>query len=135
MNARLACLTAILLVVGGPAFADCAEELAALQNHDQTASSTTAPATPHQNESVGGGMSSTQGTAAQGPEGPASAASPHQMETLGGGGAGMPPEAGGVTGEEQVATLLGGAQDMQSQGNEQGCMDLVNQAKQLMGAQ
>lgn len=135
MTRHFAGLAASFVLLATPALADCAQELAALESQDRASSTTTAPATPHQNQSVGGGTSATQGTAAQGADGPASAASPHQMQALGGGGSGAPAEAGGVTNQEQVTALMGGARDMQSQGNEQGCMDLVNQAKELIGAQ
>ena len=84
------------------------------------------PATPHQEQVLEGNQ---QGESSQAPSGPSSAgqadvpASPHQQQTL--------EEGSG----EQAADLVAEAREMAAAGDEDGCMQKVTQAKDLLGVE
>jgi hypothetical protein len=121
--------SAIMLAIAGPAFADCNQEIQSLREAvtqaETGASADALPATPHQEEVLAG---SQQG----GEAGPSDAGkadvpeSPHQQQVV----------AGTQTGErggQQPADLIAEARDMAKAGDEEGCMQKVVQAKDLLG--
>jgi hypothetical protein len=136
MSGRLLITSALMLVLTGPAFADCAEELQGLDEavvQAETGASPDAalPATPHQEEVLEGDQ---QGETGEGSGGPSSTgqadvpASPHQQQALE-----EAPAAEG--GEQQPAELVAEAHEMAAAGDEEGCMQKVAEAKSLLGIQ
>lgn len=134
MSGRLLITSALMLVIAGPAFADCAQELQSLDEavvQAETGASPDAafPATPHQEEVLRGDQ---QGETGEGSGGPSSAgladapASPHQQQVLEGAAT---AEGGG----QHPAELVADAREMAAAGNEEGCMQRVAQAKSLLG--
>ena len=131
MSGHLLITGAIMLAIAGPAFADCNQEIQSLEEavtQAETGASTDAalPATPHQEEALAG---SQQGGGAAGPSdaGQADApASPHQQQVLA-------ETSTGERGGQQPADLIAEARDMAKAGDEEGCMQKVTQAKDLLG--
>ena len=131
MSRPLLIASAIMVAIAGPAFADCDQEIRSLDEavtQAETGASTDAalPATPHQEEVLAGGQ---QGGGAAGPSDTGQAdvpASPHQQEVL----AETPT---GERGGQQPADLIAEARDMAKAGDEEGCMEKVTQAKDLLG--
>ena len=124
MFVRLLTTSALLLVLAGPAFADCKQEIAGLKpavTEAETGASTSAagmPATSHQEQVLKG----KQGDAT-GASGGNVAASPHQREAL----------AKTDNGQPEPAALMAQADDMAAAGNEQGCMQKISELKNLLG--
>jgi hypothetical protein len=135
MFVRLLITSAVLLLLAGPAFADCTQEIQSLSEAVTQAETGTSsaesglPATPHQEEVLAGN----QGTGNQGKSGEAAGASgagqadvpasPHQQQAL----------AKGQVGGEQPADLMAEARDMAEAGDEEGCMQKVTELKSLLG--
>ena len=134
MYGRLLITSALMLVVAGPAFADCAQELASLDEavvQAETGASPDAafPATPHQEQVLEGNQ---QGETGEGSGGPSSAgmadvpATPHQQQAL--------QEAPSGEGDLQhPAELVADAREMAAAGDEEGCMQKVAEVKGLLG--
>lgn len=134
MSGRLLITSALMLVIAGPAFADCAQELQSLDEavmQAETGASPDAafPATPHQEEVLRGDQ---QGETGEGSGGASSAgaadvpASPHQQQVL--------EEApSGEGGGQHPAELVAEAREMAAAGDEDGCMQRVAEAKSLLG--
>jgi hypothetical protein len=134
MSGRLLITSALMLVMAGPAFADCAEELQALDEavvQAETGASPDAalPATPHQEQVLEGNQ---QGETGEGSGGPSSAgmadvpATPHQQQAL--------QEAPSGEGDLQhPAELVADAREMAAAGDEEGCMQKVAEVKGLLG--
>jgi hypothetical protein len=134
MSGRLLITSALMLVLAGPAFADCAEELedlheAVVQAETGASPDAAFPATPHQEEVLEGNQ---QGETGEGSGGPSSAgsadlpASPHQQQVL--------EEAPtGEGGGQHPAELVAEAREMAAAGDEEGCMQRVAEAKSLLG--
>ena len=134
MSGRLLITSALMLVMAGPAFADCAEELQALDEavvQAETGASPDAalPATPHQEQVLEGNQ---QGETGEGSGGPSSAgmadvpATPHQQQAL--------QEAPSGEGDGQhPAELVADAREMAAAGDEEGCMQKVAEVKGLLG--
>lgn len=132
MTFRLLITSAVALVLAGPAFADCMQEIQSL-NEAVTQAETGAssadtglPATPHQEEVLAG---SQQGNTAQSGASDAGQgempASPHQQQAL----TQQTDQGGG----QQPADLIAEARDMVEAGDEEGCMQKITQAKSLLG--
>jgi hypothetical protein len=134
MSGRLLLTSALMLVIAGPAFADCAEELQGLDEavvQAETGASPDAalPATPHQEEVLEGNQ---QGETGEGSGAPSSTgqaevpASPHQQQAL--------EEAPAAEGDGQhPAELVAEAREMAAAGDEEGCMQKLAEAKSLLG--
>jgi hypothetical protein len=132
---RFATMSAVVVLVAGPAFADCSREIQSLKEaltEAETGASSTAtglPATRHQEQVLAGN----QGGDKAGVPGPADMpASPHQQKVLGEPAAG-PAGASDLTAGQQAADLVAQAGDMGEAGDEEGCMQKVSQAKGLLG--
>jgi hypothetical protein len=130
MPVLLMIATATLLVLAGPAFADCTQEVQSLKQAviqaetGATTSNTGLPATEHQKEVLSGRKAKhgeTTGVSGSGQT--AAPISPHQQQVL--------KEAQGNN--QQPAELLAKAGDLANTGDEQGCMQKVAQVKSLLG--
>jgi hypothetical protein len=130
MSGHLLITSAIMLAIAGPAFADCNQEIQSLgeavtQAETGASANAALPATPHQEEVLAGSQQG--GEAGPGDAGKADVPeSPHQQQVL----------AGTQTGErggQQPADLIAEARDMAKAGDEEGCMQKVVQAKDLLG--
>jgi hypothetical protein len=135
MSLRFLTTSAVCLLIAGPAFADCSQELENLKGavtEAETGASTAEsglPATKHQEQVLAGkqqGDKSAAGDAAAGQAG--MPASPHQQQVLAEKGAG-----GDAASEQQAADLVAQAGDMAKAGDETGCMQKVAEAKGLLG--
>jgi hypothetical protein len=131
MAIRFLTTSAAILLLAGPAFADCSQEIDSLKQavtEAETGASTAEsgmPATKHQEQVLKGdqqGDKAASGDAAAGQAGVP--ASPHQEQVL------AEPAAGG---NAQAADLVSQASDMAAAGDEQGCMQKVAEAKDLLG--
>jgi hypothetical protein len=127
MPIRLLIASTALLVLAGPVFADCDEEIASLRQavtEAETGASTTTtglPATEHQKEVLAGEKRKQGETTGAGK--PVAPVSPHQQQVL----------KGGQGNAQQPALLLAEAKDKAKAGDEQGCMQDVAQVKSLLG--
>jgi hypothetical protein len=125
--------SAVLLFVAGPAFADCSEEIEALkeavtQVETGASSAGSFPATRHQEQVLAGKQPAE--TAGAGAAGQAAVpVSPHQQEVLAETHTGEADTGAG----QQPSELIAQAADMADIGNEEGCMQKVVQAKDLLG--
>jgi hypothetical protein len=131
MSGRLLITSAAMLVIAGPAFGECNEEIQnlneAVTQAETGASSagTGLPATPHQEQVLAGEQKGETGATGQTGAGGVPA-SPHQQQVL----------AGAQTGEDEgkrPADLIAEARDMAKAGNEEGCMQKLAEAKSLLG--
>jgi hypothetical protein len=131
MAIRFLTTSAVILLVAGPAFADCSQEIESLKQavtEAETGASTAEsgmPATKHQEQVLKGdqqGDKAASGDAVAGQAGVP--ASPHQEQVL------AEPAAGG---NAQAADLVSQASDMAAAGDEAGCMQKVAEAKDLLG--
>jgi hypothetical protein len=139
MSIRFLTTSAIIVLISGPAFADCSQEIAsvkeAMTQAETGASSAEAglPATPHQEEVLAGDQQGDKSAAGPGDAGQADVpASPHQQQVLAEPAAG-PAGSGDATAGEQAADLIAAASDMAEARNEESCMEKVTQAKDLLG--
>ena len=120
-------LSAFMLLVAGPAFADCNQAIQGLKGMVTQAETgagsagAALPATPHQEQVLPGKQSDT-GAGGQSAGQAEVPASPHQQQVLAG------EEAG-----QQTATLIAEASEMAEAGDEQGCMQKVTEVKSLLG--
>ena len=130
MPVRFLIISAVLLSIAGPAFADCNQEIERLNEavtEAETGASTDAalPATPHQEEALAGeqqGESKEAGAATSAGQSDVPA-SPHQQQAL--------AEAEGD--DQQPADIVAEAREMAEAGDEEGCMEKVTQVKDLLG--
>jgi hypothetical protein len=135
MSIRFLTTSAVIVLISGPAFADCSQEIQsvkeAVSQAETGASSaeTGLPATKHQEQVLEGDQQSDKGAAGAGAAGQADVpASPHQQQVL------ADPAGGGDAASGQQATdLVAQAGEMAEAGNEEGCMQKVSQAKDLLG--
>jgi hypothetical protein len=134
MSMRVLMTSAAMLVIAGPAFADCSQEIESLKEavtQAETGASsakTGLPATPHQEQVLAGDQGGDEGEAGAGGAGQADVpASPHQQQVL------AEPAAGDAASGEQAAELVSEAGDMAEAGDEEGCMQKVTEAKGLLG--
>ena len=135
MAIRFLTTSAAILLLAGPAFADCSQELESLKQavtEAETGASTAEsgmPATKHQEQVLKGdqqGDKAASGDAAAAQAGVP--ASPHQEQVL------AEPAAGGSAASgQQAADLVAQASDMAAAGDEAGCMQKVAEAKDLLG--
>ena len=132
MSMRFLTSSAVLLLIAGPAFADCSQEIESLKGavtEVETGASTAEtglPATKHQEQMLAGDQQGDK--AASGAGGQAAVpASPHQEQVL------AEPAAGKAASGQQAADLVARASDMAAAGNEEGCMQKVAEAKDLLG--
>ena len=132
MSMRFLTSSAVILMIAGPAFADCSQEIESLKGavtEVETGASTAEtglPATKHQEQVLTGDQQG--GKAASGAGGQAAVpASPHQEQAL------AEPAAGKAASGQQAADLVAQAGDMAAAGNEEGCMQKVAEAKDLLG--
>jgi hypothetical protein len=129
MSVLLLIATTTLLVLAGPAFADCNQEIESLgevvtqAETGASSSSTGLPATEHQKQGLGR-QEGKQGetTGANGPEQAVAPISPHQQQVF----------KGGQANKEQLGQLLAEAGEMVTAGDEQGCMQNVTRVKSLL---
>jgi hypothetical protein len=139
MSMRFLTTTAVILVLAGPASADCDQEIAGLQEavtQAETGASsagTGLPATQHQGQVLTGDQQGDEAAAGGGAAGQADVpASPHQKQVLAEPAAG-PAGGGDADPGQQAAELVAQASDMVKAGNEEGCMQKVAEAKDLLG--
>jgi hypothetical protein len=139
MSIRFVTTSAIFVLISGPAFADCSQEIDSLKEtvtQAETGASsaeTGLPATQHQEEVLAGDQQGDKSGAGAGDAGQADVpASPHQQQVLADPAAG-PAGSGDAAAGEQAADLIAAAGDMSEAGNEEGCMQKVTQAKDLLG--
>ena len=132
MSMRFLTSSAVLLLIAGPAFADCSQEIESLKGavtEVETGASTAEtglPATKHQEQMLAGDQQGDK--AASGAGGQAAVpASPHQEQVL------AESAAGKAASGQQAADLVAQASDMAAAGNEEGCMQKVAEAKDLLG--
>jgi hypothetical protein len=132
MSMRFLTTSAVILMIAGPAFADCSQEIESLKGavtEVETGASTAEtrlPATKHQEQVLAGDQQGDK--AASGAGGQAAVpASPHQEQVL------AEPAAGKAASGQQAADLVAQASDMAAAGNEEGCMQKVAEAKDLLG--
>ena len=131
MSMRFLTTSAVILMIAGPAFADCSQEIESLKGavtEVETGASTAEtglPATKHQEQVLAGDQQGDK--AASGAGGQAAVpASPHQEQVL------AEPAAGKAASGQQAADLVAQAGDMAAAGNEEGCMQKVAEAKDLL---
>jgi hypothetical protein len=135
MSMRFLTTTAVIVLISGPALADCAQEIKSLKEavtQTETGASsakTGLPATKHQEQVLAGNQQGDKSTAGAGAAGQADVPeSPHQQQAL------AEPAAGGnAASGQQAADLVAQASDMAEAGNEEGCMQKVAEAKDLLG--
>jgi hypothetical protein len=139
MAMRFLTTSAVMLLIAGPAFADCSQEIQSLKEavtQAETGASsaeTGLPATQHQEQVLAGDQQGDKGAAGAGVAGQADIPpSPHQEQLLADPAAG-PAGGGDAASGQQAADLVAQAGDMAEAGNEQGCMQKVTQAKDLLG--
>ena len=127
---------AVILLVAGPALADCNHEVQNLKEATTQAetgasgAATGFPATPHQEQVLRGDQQGDKSAVGASAAGPADVpASPHQQQVL------KPAAgpAGSSDAVQQAADLLADAGDMSDAGNEEGCTQKAAQAKDLLG--
>ena len=132
MSGRLVITSALMLVLAGPAFADCTQELqsldeAVIQAETGASAETGMPATPHQEQVLRGEQQGATGEGEPTSAGSASVpASPHQQQVLQ-----QAPTAEG--GGQHPAELVAEAREMAAAGDEEGCMQRVAQTKSMLG--
>ena len=136
MSMRLLTTSAAMLLIAGPALADCGQELKGLKEavtQAETGASsagTGLPATEHQGQVLAGDQQGDGAAAGGGAVGQADVpASPHQKRVL----AERPAGGGNADPGQQATELVAQASDMMKAGNEEGCMQKVAQAKDLLG--
>jgi hypothetical protein len=140
MSMRLLTTSVAMLLIAGPAFADCGQELEGLKQavtQAETGASSAGsglPATQHQGQVLAGDQQGDEAAAAGGgAAGQADVpASPHQKQVLAESAAG-PAGGGDADPDQQAAELVAQASDMVKAGNEEGCMQKVAEAKDLLG--
>ena len=139
MCIRFLTTSAVMLLIAGPAFADCSQEIQSLKEAvtqaetGATSAETGVPATQHQEQVLAGNQQGDTGAAGAGGAGQADVpASPHQQQVLAEPAAG-PSGGGDAASTQQAADLVAQAGDMAEAGNEEGCMQKVTQAKDLLG--
>ena len=135
MAMRFLTASAVMLLIAGPAFADCSQEIESLKEavtRAETGASTAGlPATQHQEQVLAGDQGG-QSAAGTGVGGQADVpASPHQEQVLADPAAG--PAVGDAASAQQATELVAEADDMAAAGNEEGCMQKVTEAKDLLG--
>ena len=138
MSVRFLTASAVMLLIAGPAFADCSQEIqslkAAVTQAETGASSaeTGIPATQHQEQVLAGDQQADKGAAGAATGGQADIpASPHQQQVLAEPAAG-PSQGGDAASAQQAADMVAQAGDMLEAGNEEGCMQKVTLAKDLL---
>ncbi|MDZ5698085.1 hypothetical protein [Chelativorans sp. M5D2P16] len=130
MKIRILTATATALLLASPAFADCQEEISSIEQAVIAAetgadAATGTVATEHQ-EQVLSEEEAPDDTADTGAvtTGSVEAASPHQLEVL----REIPDED-----RTQASEVLSEARDLAEAGDEQGCMDKLQEAKGMLG--
>jgi hypothetical protein len=135
MSVRLFTTTsAVLLMVAGPAFADCQQEIASLEAAATEAATgadtgqSDMPASEHQQEvlSEDKEQNTSDASGAAGMAGTGESAMPateHQQEVL----------EGSQGGGEDWEAIVAEAKDMAAAGDETGCMEKVTEAKSTLG--
>jgi hypothetical protein len=130
MYGRPLITSAFALLFTGPAFADCdqaVQDLKEMVTQAETGAGSAGsalPTSPHQEQVLAGKQQGETGAAGQSAADQSGmAASPHQQQVLAGGEAG-----------QQLSDLVAEASEMAEAGDEQGCMQKVNEAKGLLGS-
>jgi hypothetical protein len=129
MSIHLAATAAVALLLATPAFADCNQELAKLEQPTvsaETGASTSKsgmPVTKHQEQLLPGNQQDNQTTGST--SAGVKAISPHQEQVTGQGTGGS---------ADQLSRAMTEARQMAKAGDEQGCMNKVSELKNLMGA-
>ena len=134
MAMRFLTTSAAILLIAGPAFADCSKEIDSLKQAvteaetGASAAESGMPATKHQEQVLAGDQQGDKAASGDATAGQAGVpASPHQEQVL------AEPAAGGDASGQQAADLVAQASDMAAAGNEAGCMQKVAEAKDLLG--
>lgn len=136
MTRHLLITSAIMFAIAGPAFADCNKEIQSLDEavtQAETGASsadTGIPATKHQEQVLAGEQQSQEGAGSAGQADVP--ASPHQQQVLTEPAAG-PSDHGNAASGQQPAHLIAEARDMAKAGDEEGCMQKIAEAKNLLG--
>jgi hypothetical protein len=127
MPNRIATTAALALMLTGPAFADCAEELKAIEQNvisAETGASTNKsgmPVTKHQEELLPGKQASGD-SETTGSTGAVKPTSPHQEQVT-----------GAAPASEHASQMMGEARKMAEAGDEQGCMKKLAELKEALG--
>ena len=132
---RFLTTSAAILLIAGPAFADCSKEIDSLKQAvteaetGASAAESGMPATKHQEQVLAGDQQGDKAASGDATAGQAGVpASPHQEQVL------AEPAAGGdAASGQQAADLVAQASDMAAAGDEAGCMQKVAEAKDLLG--
>ncbi|MQW87257.1 hypothetical protein [Sinorhizobium saheli] len=131
MLTRLIAATALPLLLAAPAFADCSQELANVEQAVVSAetgaggSKAGVPVTEHQEEVMGGKQKKSTGAEITGSTGTQTeTTTPHQEQVTGT----RPADSA-----NQPAELLAEARKMAAAGDEQGCMKKLADIKDLIG--
>ena len=133
MSMRFLTTSAVILMIAGPAFADCSQEIEKSQRGGDRGRDRSEyrrrPDFPQQ--SIRSRCSQAISRATRPHPAPAVRprvpASPHQEQAL------AEPAAGKAASGQQAADLVAQASDMAAAGNEEGCMQKVAEAKDLLG--
>jgi hypothetical protein len=134
MSIRFLTTSAAILLIAGPAFADCSQEIESLKaavTEAETGASTAGtgmPATKHQEQVLAGDQQANKSSADAAAGQAGVPASPHQEQVLA-----EPAARGHAASGQQAADLVTQASDMAAAGDEQGCMQRVAEAKDLLG--
>jgi hypothetical protein len=116
----------LALAIASPAFADCATEVEALASEVTTSETGAAagamPATPHQTEVLEGSEQAGQGTSAGITDDSTMPASPHQQEAR-----------RDMDTDNSASMLVSEASELAAAGDETGCMQKLDEAKELLG--
>jgi hypothetical protein len=129
MSMRLAATTAFALLLSGPAFADCKEELnnldqAAVSAQTGAGSDPGAPMTKHQKEVLGSKQQASDPEVTGSTSGSVKSITPHQEEVT--------KQSAGAE-ADQLSRLMMDARKMADAGDEKGCMNKVADLKKMMG--
>ena len=130
MFTRIAMATALALVLGSPAFADCSQELKKLEPSVVTADTGAStnpsgmPATKHQEQVLSGKQNSGNQEVTGSTAGEVKPGSPHQEQVTG---------KRSAQSAEHASQVMADARKMAQAGDEQGCMKKVADLKHLLG--
>jgi hypothetical protein len=131
MSTRIATVAAFAVILASPAFADCKQELNAIEQNVVSAgtgastSESGMPATKHQEEVLAGKQKSDEPVTTGSTAAAVEPASPHQEQVIGK----RSPES-----DQQATQLMAEARQMSEAGNEQECMKKVTELKDVLGA-
>ncbi|MEH2538896.1 MULTISPECIES: hypothetical protein [unclassified Bradyrhizobium] len=129
MSTRIVTATAFALILASPAFADCNQELKALEPNivaaGTGASETGMPGTKHQEEVLAGKQKSAEPETTGSTAAAVQPTSPHQEQVT--------SKSSTQKGAEQANQLMAEARKMSEAGDEPGCMKKAAELKDVLG--